>query len=303
VQGLLPSELALDIYAVDPSYEAIQKTQILVQNTPAKHAETNLITSQEVPKGIQFDVVIIATSSFVRLEALQNVLEYNQVSCVVLEKFLFANETEYEQAQILLHKHRVPAYVNCPRRMNPSYQLLKQRLSQSSNLAMKVTGTAWGLACNAIHMVDLFHFLSATHHDLNFMSSGLCDGIYDSKRDGYKEVFGTLSDMDQRLVLECQRGEDFSLVIKIELDDGYITIDELNQVMKVTTQKISKEESFLQVYQSALSFKFVEQFITQGDMPLTPFEQSVQYHMSLFFAFTEHFKKFNLECEHDCPIT
>ena len=106
------------------------------------------------------DVAIISTNADIRRKVVENLLEKVDVKYLILEKVAFQSIQDFEIVIKLLDKKNTKGWVNCTRRIYPFFRNLRQKTIQEKKITMDVRGSNWGLASNAIHMVDLFSFLT-----------------------------------------------------------------------------------------------------------------------------------------------
>ena len=303
LQGLLTSAHPLAIQVLDLNAKALLTAQEIANSSPKKNLDTSVTYTQQMPQESVFDMVIVATASMSRAAVLCEFLSHNKVACLVLEKFLFPNFADYQRIASLLSELNILTYVNCPRRMNPSYAELKTKLAGSSQWQMKVSGSAWGMACNSVHLLDLYHYLFSPQQPITLTAKGLLPEVYQSKRNGYLEVNGVLSTTDEQLQIRCQHGEQISLQVTITDHKETFVIDEINGTITHVDHDNQTTAPFAVVYQSTLSGQLIDRFIERGDTLLTPFSESADIHLSLMHPLAEHFAKYAVDRQYDCPIT
>ena len=190
LQGLL-SVLAsnLNIYVIDPSFDSLAIAKQRSNEVEHSHTVSFHSAISELPKTLDF--VVIATSSKVRLAVLQELVQNSVVKYLILEKVLFPSIWEYDVAVEIINKHGIQCWVNHPRRMFDEYKNLKSYFRKDSHYSFQLLGSAWGLACNGLHFIDLFEYL--TDSKLTTVSCGnLNQYPIESKRQGYIEFEGTI---------------------------------------------------------------------------------------------------------------
>lgn len=314
LQGL--AELSdSQIYLVDPSknsldvamqrFADVMKGNRSIAVTPLTH-----LASLEKQKNI--DVAIIATDARVRAEAFKNASEHLSIKNVIFEKVLFQKETEYLQVADILQKNSIKAWVNCPMRMWPSYRNLKKEYfaAFAKNVRMEVTGGNWGLACNAIHYIDVFSYLTDSRV-LSVSNSGLIK-VIPSKRVGFSEIVGCIKvefTDGHELLLSAEEGSAKPVLIHIEGSEARHLIFEDKR--KRTTQTVGddwKNENFdfETPYQSQLSGSIVKEIFELGESSLPTFESSSEIHISFIKSLNDFFIRNRIVAESGdpaCPIT
>lgn len=309
LQALALSEVDSQLSVVDPSSEAL---------AVAKARFEQMAVSDKV-KGIEYytdlnqvaskiDLCVIATSANHRLAVLKQLVASHQVGYILFEKVLFQSVAELNDADALLRQYQIPAWVNCPRRMFPAYQWLKQTFAGQQNLVMDVKGNDWGLACNAIHFIDLWASLGAAcTYQLDL--AGLSNEVLQSKRSGYREIQGQLRGQDNRgnrFNLACDvidqapnvtvRFETNGYVVEINETQGNGTIlDKSSGQLQVVDYQV--------VYQSGLTQKVAAALLQHGQCELTSFADSMALHTPFLSELSGFFARYCDVKDGSCPIT
>lgn len=301
LQSLVGVENA-KVFVVEPSMLsrdiAFKRVEEVVLSTKAEINFVEDIT--QLPQKIKF--VIIATGAAPRLAILKKLVKHAKVKYLLLEKVLFQNTNEYHEAKKLIDEYKIKTWVNCPRRMFDAYSDLKHNLNQLAPISMRVTGGNWGLACNAIHFIDIFSFLSNSKV-LSVDTGQLDKQIYPSRRENYIEFFGCLKikfDNGHELFLECIHE---SHAMKIELfncDDKYC-INESNGNIELNNTLMDLK--MLVKYQSELSQTVVEQVLNTGGSQLTGFNESCELHIPFINALLSFYNNNTNVTTNILPIT
>jgi len=253
------------------------------------------------------DLAIIATNSNVRAKVIKELLQTKKIKYFILEKVLFQILNEYDEISELLKKSGSLAFVNCPRRMFDFYQDLKTSLDMNNPIQMEVIGNNWGLACNSIHFIDLFNFI--TGDNITTWQNNLDDGYTDSKRDGYKEFNGNLfgrTSKGNSLSLTCYNTGAPNASIRISNQNKRFVIEE--SFGKAWKSGFIKEWSMEEVqfslsYQSKLTHISAKQLFETGNCMLTPFNISSSLHIPLIQTLLDHYNKYIDIKTEICPIT
>lgn len=295
VQALARVGGPLAITVVDPIADSLELTRSRIADSPAAENGHEFEFSNELPRHVQeIDVAIIATTAAVRRQVVEDLLGTCNVRAVVLEKVLFQRIEDYQAVERLLHRHSVPAWVNCPRRLQPIYRNLKARLSGQQRLFYTCSGGNWGMASNAIHLVDHLCFLSG-ERDFRFSTAFLDPGHIETKRPGFKEVTGTLiggSRGGSSIVLQSMRDATAPSTIEIVAREETFVIEESRGVLLVFSNQDGQEverQEFRIAPQSQLTNVVIEDLLATGSCGLTPFSESVALHLPLLQALAAHF--------------
>jgi hypothetical protein len=188
LQGLAQIDQPLDIYLVDPAELSLTVASARFEDVRKRtdHQIFLLPDMSCVPKLI--DVAIIATASDIRFEAIEKLLEKCTVRNLVLEKVLFQNLTHYSLAESILGELASKTWVNCSQRLWPFFIDLKKQFFDDPNLEIVVSGSNWGLGCNAVHNTDISEYLWSSQ---KLHEADLDEHILASKRQGFSEFTGT----------------------------------------------------------------------------------------------------------------
>lgn len=308
LQGLKKAKLEMVLFVVDTNLDAIKVAQERynqVESNPLIKSISFHIDLNGVPEKI-LDFVIIATSSSGRAGVTKKLLETKQVKNILFEKFLFPAVSDYSLVADLMRKYEVRAWVNCPRRMFLFYKDLKMLLKNSANLSYSLVGGEWGLACNSIHFIDHFAYLTGVS-DLKIDSSGLDHQILPSKRIGYVEFTGTVkgsSDKNISFSLTSNANSSQSPIIRIKTEQHEVVINESLSEMNITDatgNSISKKIEFL--FQSQLTGTIAEQILLTGHSDLPEFSESANLHLRFLKPIINFYNTtFNKKGD-SCPIT
>lgn len=188
LQALAALSGEADLFVVDPSEEAL-RLALGRYNAVAANAGHCLTTLRDVGALPSFlDLVIVATTADVRLEAIQKIMMHSSVKNWLLEKVLFQKLDDYHAAADLLCDNDA-VWVNLSQRLWPFFLEIKQRFGNDPRLTLDVVGSNWGLGCNAVHNVDIASFL----WDMEITHNALLDPeMIDSRRPKFKEFTGSL---------------------------------------------------------------------------------------------------------------
>ena len=161
LQGVLKSEHCLQITVVDPSNASLLNAQKLGKEIVLGNENSTVLYLKTMPTHEEYYVTIIATTAGIRAIVTQELLEKNKVKHIIFEKVLFQKVEEYHSVDMLLNRYKTRGWVNCPRRIYPTYQNLKELLFGEESVDMEVVGNGWGLACNSVHFIDLYAYLTS----------------------------------------------------------------------------------------------------------------------------------------------
>lgn len=309
LQALALADFAdIAIQVVDPfaaSLERAQERWSQVEHSPSIRSINFLTDISQVQGDIDFCVV--ATNADCRLQLLEDMLARLTVKNLLLEKVLFQSEAQLDAAAQLFSRANCKVWVNCPRRMFQGYSVLREHLGGQGPLSLRVTGEQWGLACNAIHFIDIWAFLcGATSYvpDLSAVERQ----VVNSKRLGYKEINGTLGGRwnESKFFLSCLASSTQApLLVEIETEYYRVLLNEGAGQCELLEKASGAVTSlpFQVLYQSQLTQHVAESVFRGEPCQLTSFEESAALHAPFLRALLTFFN------EHDggnytlCPIT
>lgn len=276
LQGLKGAASPLAITVMDSSNESLLVSKERYDSIPVIGEKTiDYVTSiQELPK--ELDLVIIATGSKPRANIVKSLLEYATVKYLVLEKVLFPVLNEYKEIETLIRAKQVRCWVNCPRRMFGMYKQVKETIDVAKPIYMTNADEDWGLCCNAIHMIDLFLYLTG-ERTYTVETKFLNDQIEDSKRGGYIEMTGTLkikTPKGNELLLISEKDFKGEKAFMIENGDNSYIISEGEGYWYYQNQK----RNYSIPYQSQLTGILADEILKTGGCSLTPYTLSTLYH-------------------------
>lgn len=284
LQGLLSiKKLKLNIFVIDPSLESLVNAEARAKEIDYNHTLTFAVSLNEIPNQLEF--VVIATNSLVRLAIIETLLENKTVNNLILEKVLFPSLNQYEVASDLIKKHNVKCWVNHPRRMYEDFQNLKHLFHHDKIYSFQLVGGSWGLACNGLHFIDLFEYLTDTR--LTSLSNDFLDGIpIASKRKGYLEFEGTvtgkLNNKHSFIISSLKSQTLLAPSISIMTEDLKIFIQECGTpkiyIFKDENNFKVEEIKFQVKFQSQLTGLLFTQIQTTGTCDLPTFEHASSTH-------------------------
>lgn len=247
------------------------------------------------------ELVVFAMDSRNRLEAMTNTLALCRPKTILLEKILFSKPTDYETAKTLIDECSAKCWVNTSRNVWPGYQALKGKLAGQKIVEFSVSGSDWGLACNAIHFLSAFEFITGDR--LEALSIDLGSAVINSsKRAGYKELTGTLNGVSKAgaiVTVSSVAEQGVPITVSVKTESGEYLIHEGKTVKKLGGP--DQEDAFRLLYTSQLHNMF-EGIIRKAHSDLPTFSESSDLHLQLLKALNEvFFGKASLAYE--CPIT
>lgn len=302
LQSLLNSKRKWDIYGIDNNVEVLAnlRQMYIDKNNLKIGKELDIIPDH-------LDVVIIATSSNVRREIFEKLIECSSVEYIIFEKVLFQRVEDYYYVQECLEKNNIRAWINCPRREQPIHKKLYEEIKHNHTFEMHIYGGEWGLACNLIHMLDLIEWYAGATSKISNLLLENC--IVDSKRKGFKEIYGSFIGTCGKCnnwSISCQKDSNYPLSIEIIGDYLACKIIEEKGFLRISyanKQWEEEEREFVFYYQSQMTQEIVERILDTAECNLPSFNESMGTHLNIIIPLIEFFEKNGMEEKGVCPIT
>ncbi len=259
------------------------------------------------------DMAIVATDAIVRRDVIKELIQLKNIKAMICEKVLFQTEKEYFEINSLLKVEKIPTWVNCVFRATPFFKSLKALLDKDKLIRMRVEGADWGLACNGIHFLDLFSFLTGCG-DFEFTNTKFDQVIPDFKRPESKEFIGEMAGVNSKghqLVMSCREGDLDSKKLRglktILIDNGtthhHITVFPDQVAHRTVTEKSETEVMEPLPLQSQITHRLVEEVVYGGSCGLPTYPDSMILHLSLIREFMSHLTKITGKNVTRCSIT
>lgn len=308
LQAVAKSDVSISIEVVEPFEQSRSVAKQRFEEVPAN----DNIVSIKFLESIRYlsdelDLAIIATNSDVRSAVTIQLLSSKKVKNLILEKVLFQKEKEYHEIAKILAETQTRCWVNHPRRIFPFYQALKTKLSGAKQIDFSVSGGTWGLACNGLHFLDLFEYLSntaVTKIDTRYLDKH----ILETSRKGYIEVSGKLIGNIGESTFSINCFESHSpLLITITSDVLNIQIDESCGWSKIAEQSNAWHSVFQEgkiiYYQSELTHLVLHDILIADNCTLPTYNKAMNLHLPFIASLMEHINRFSETKFDHCPIT
>lgn len=259
------------------------------------------------------DVVIVATDAIVRSAVVKDLIQSKKIQAMIFEKVLFQAENEYYEIDALLKTKNIPVWVNCVLRATKFFRSLKTLLEKDKNIKIKVEGNDWGLACNSIHFLDLFSFLTGCC-DFEFTDVSFDQVIDDPKRPKSKEFIGEMTGKNSKghqFSMNCKESNADSKNIRgiktIHIENGtrhHRIIVYPNQVKYRDLMETNEKETTEPLpLQSEITHRLIEDIIKNASCKLPKYSESMTLHLCLIRTFLDHLSKITGKKITRCPIT
>jgi hypothetical protein len=289
LQGLAKCRLPLRIFVQDSSPDSLERARLRwhdVASPQAIHEVSYHSLIETLPR--QIDVAIVATTADCRPKVVGHIAAHAGVRFWVLEKVLAQSQSGLDE--IVTHVGAGSnAWVNTPRRMMPWHREIKGRLSLGRPMTLTVKGGAWGLACNAVHFLDLLAWWSG--ETLQAVTTDrLAPRWFESKRPGNWEITGTLEARfsgGSKVLLSAAEG---IVPLLLEVADGRLT-----WLIKEADGLASRSDGIAVSgrieYQSDMTAPLVESILEGCGCDLPTLEESVALHRVFIGSMLEYWRK------------
>ena len=306
IQSLANAKFGVLIYALDKSDESLRKARLLFEQVKCRHKNTKLIVIRRLVEIlVEIDVAIIASNSRERAALVSALLDKVVPKHIILEKVLFSRMTDYTKFEKIFDSVNTKVWVN--QYMGYEFSFLSKYFKSGENFHMKVSGN-WGLCCNSVHFIEIFHHLCG-RLTLKLVSSAFASEYKKSKRDGYLELSGSIeicSSAKHRLTLDCDFQSD-ETVIDIEI------CSENKKLMDVwaneyhtctfTDRLSSSTRRYYSRRQSERTLDLVVSLRDRGECNLPNYQQSSGHHLLVLEQFKEKFLALGLDISQDIPVS
>lgn len=302
LQGLAFVNFPLEIMIVDPSAASLQIAMQRWSEANGGGALHVVCWEHELPiDALSFDLAIIATSASCRANVVKDISNRAAIKYWILEKVLTQSTADLQVLRESIENSE-GCWVNIPRRLMGLHQSLKGRLEGGGPFMVERSGSLWGLACNAIHFIDLIAWWSG-EAVRSIQTKGLKRHWLESKRLGFYETSGELE-------VTFSRGS--TLLLK-SLED--VTIEEF--CLKTANGNVWRIDELLGVagdshglmihgaleYQSTITAPLIENIMNYGRCELPTFAESSEMHKIFLDAMLMHWNEVNELKDTRVPIT
>lgn len=297
----------VNIDVVDPCQNSLDIAKERYLEVSKGNQNIDYFTSINDTKNSVYDIAIIATNSNIRAKVVKELLLARVVKNMILEKVLFQKEHEYYEVEKLLQEKNVKTWVNHPKRTFPFYKKIKHYLLNATEINLSVSAGNWGLACNALHLLDTFEYLcqkTLTQIEFNKIDKK----VISAKREGYLEINGLLTGSLENANFQINHMESNSPIqILISSNVCNMFIDEKNGKYSISLQENSWKSEIIEekivYFQSELTKNLIEDISLKGSCDLPTYEESMKLHLKFILPLQEFINKYSDKKYDFCPIT
>lgn len=291
LQGLATIDRPLEITVVDPSGDSLEIARERLNEVQAGANHEVIFTNCIEKAPDQIDVAVIATPANCRAHVINELSNKKSIKAWILEKVLAQSCEQLEQINKDIGMNE-KVWVNTPMRIMEWHKSIKKGMiiGDANPINVQIKGGSWGMACNAIHYIDLVSWWC--ENEIEEINSEELKNWQDSKRQGFKEINGKLKvnySEGSSLELECDDSQE-PLIISIKKRDSRKAwiINESEGTAWGPNGEVIKGEL---TYQSALTGIIVKRILDYGKCELTTLATSTHQHRLLLNALLQ---KWNL---------
>lgn len=158
LQAVAALPLVTDIDVVDPSPAALSLGQERLQQVADRQPNVRVRWLPELTEAAPGgDLCIVATQAAGRLALVEQAAAMGY-RAFLLEKIVTQSAAEYRDLLAMTDARGLSVWVNCQERTYPFHQAVRARIEPSEPVVFASVGGNHGLACNGIHLADLFAF-------------------------------------------------------------------------------------------------------------------------------------------------
>ena len=219
LSSFLNSKKLFNLFLFDNNSKILRK----LQKTFRKNNKISICKSY--PKGVDFDLVVVATKSEERLNVIKKLLKRNRIKYFLLEKFLFNKLDEYQKFE-KIHKNSLnKTFVNV---WSKKFLELINLKKNNKIFSITVGLPEFKLLTNLIHFYEVFNILSKKKIKVNFNSFKL------------KKLKNNYYDGRGEIILEDNNGSKMKIYSRSKNNNFYFNYHSLrlNKNVKVSGGKI-----------------------------------------------------------------
>lgn len=287
LQALKAVKIPLDIMVIDPNPESLNIAKGRYNSMPAGQFQHTINYYKNYDKiKDEFDIAVIATHSNIRRMVIEQLLKSSRIKSFILEKILFHKADDYSIVRDLLKKHNCQAWVNCTRRVIPFYKDKVKNWYNKKKTIFTISGSQWKLISNLIHFIDYMAFvldddkfsIEFDNLELNLVESNIANfmelngSIKVCFNEGSLGIINCFSTGKQPVIIDISSDE-VRCIMNEEEGKAWVNINN-NIGWEVYEAKV--------LYTSQLTTFLVEDIIEKNKCSLTPYEESMKLHLSIY---------------------
>ena len=289
LQSIIKENFNYNIIVVDTSEISLRLAKKKWEENNGFQSNHKISWQKSLPEKINnYDLAIVATSSKNRASLVYQVASKVKIKYWILEKILAQSIGELETIKNATANAK-SVFVNTPKRQMKWYINIQSKFPDKPVEIIK-KGGLWGLACNAIHYLDLVSYW--TNESLTTIDTKeLSKDWFPSKRKGYYELTGKIKakfSKGTELILQSLKNEEENI-----LQLKFLNNDSCNIYEKKGIAIFSNGERIEghQELQSDMSGPIITKILNHGTSKLPTLSNSSQLHAIFLKSMLEHWNK------------
>jgi hypothetical protein len=301
LQGLALSALDLEIHLVDPSSAALDMATERWASSSGEDPKGRL-WCHESCRGIpsRVDVAVVAATAEVRPMLVRELCELAEVRYWILEKLLAQSSAGLDDL-LVSTADAMGAWVNTPRRIIDWYRRIGEAGAAQGPVEMVVDGGGWGMACNAVHFLDLCAWWSGGRID-TVDTTGLSSEWFAARRPGSFETRGLIEAQftgGSRVVLRDVGGAEPLTVSVKSTNHGWHIQESAGRAVRSDGWR---DDGRLAL-QSELTGGLVDRLLRSGSCGLPTLAEGVDLYRPFLSAMLDHWRATGHLGAQSVPIT
>ena len=301
LQGLATCSTNLRIFVQDPdsSARASAISRWEAAGGPMTgHVVTAHASVDDIPR--ELDLAIVATTASVRPTATKQIADHADTQMWILEKVLAQNLAGLDDL-LVSTADATGAWVNTPRRIIDWYRRIGDAGGAQGPVEIVVAGGGWGMACNAVHFLDLCAWWSGGRID-KVDTAGLSPKWLPARRPGNFEISG---------IMEVQFTSNSSVLLRDAGGDEPLTISvnsanhnwHIQESEGRAVRSDGRRDDGQLTLQSELTGGLVDSLLRSGGCGLPTLAEGVDLHRPFLSAMLDHWRAAGHAGAQSVPIT
>lgn len=301
LQSIIKENLNYNIIVVDISEISLKLAKKKWEENNGFQSNHKISWLKSLPEKINdYDLAIVATSSKNRALLINQVASKVKIKYWILEKILAQSTDELETIKNATTNAK-SVFVNTPKRQMKWYINIQSKFPDKPTQIIK-KGGLWGLACNAIHYLDLVSFW--TNESLTKIDTKeLSKDWFPSKRNGYYELTGKIKakfSKGTELILQSTKNKEENILqLKFKNNDSCDIYEKKGIAIFSNGERIEGHQEL----QSEMSGPIITKILNQGTCKLPILSNSSQLHAIFLKSMLEHWNKSFNKKDTLVPIT
>lgn len=307
LQSLCNNKEPYKITVVEPNVASVERAKAIIgEGAFARIEWVNQIDQAPTPNNL----CIIATAAAQRKELLMGLLERKEKQFLI-EKLVAQSSKGYGEVLEAFQKNNAKGWVNFTRRYSLYYQRLRS-VFEADNQPISLMADAGnlGLACGAIHLLDLFLFLDRSAR-LELVGEPRDLEMMESKREGYIDFSGNLlfrSENGSLLGINFTRDDFYPMVKTIRNGNKCFLTEPLDNLALFCRKEDNwkwkpVDDVPLLPYISELTSVIVNDIFSKGICALPTLEESFYIHKALLDILLDEYCRVHGNIAEELPVT